>query len=122
MARFLFPVVILLIASTAFAQENLSAKGKQTYDQIKSFTLTGGTAGATGLVLKRDRVEMTFDGAFYFASPVVIFFSGDQHARGTVHAYGPKTPFQIKLPMKPKKIELDPHNWILSEKTETKGK
>jgi hypothetical protein len=59
---------------------------------------------------------------WFMPLPLVFSFGGDQQARGTIHAYGPKTPFQIKLPMKPKKVELDPHNWVLSEKTSTKGK
>ncbi len=40
----------------------------------------------------------------------------------TVPAYGPERPFQIKLPRKPRKVELDPDLWVLSEKTETKRK
>ena len=60
----------LLSASDARAQENLSAKGKEVYDQIKAAAFAGGTAEAKNLVLKRDRAEMTFDGTFYFASPV----------------------------------------------------
>lgn len=59
---------------------------------------------------------------WFMPLPLVFSFSGDKQARGTVHAYGPKTPFQLKLPMKPKKVELDPHNWVLSEKTSSKGK
>jgi hypothetical protein len=58
--------------------------------------------------------------SFFMPLPLVIFFDGDKWATGTVHAYGPKTPFQIKLPAKPVKVELDPHRWVLSEKTETK--
>ena len=59
---------------------------------------------------------------WFMPLPLVFSFGGDKQARGTIHAYGPKTPFQIKLPMKPKKVELDPYNWVLSEKTATKGK
>jgi len=64
----------------------------------------------------QDKVPETF----FTPLPLVIFFDGERWATGTVHAYGPKTPFQIKLPTKPVKVELDPHHWILSEKTETK--
>jgi hypothetical protein len=67
---FLLLASVLLAAPAVFAQENLSAKGKEIYNQIKAAALTGGTAEAKGLVLKRDRVEMTFDGTFYFAAPV----------------------------------------------------
>jgi hypothetical protein len=57
---------------------------------------------------------------WFMVLPLAISFSGNQEAHGTVHAYGPKTPFQIKLPMKPTKVELDPQRWVLSEKTSTK--
>jgi hypothetical protein len=53
--------------------------------------------------------------------PVLISFGNNQSARGTVVAQGPSTPFQIRLPMRPKKVELDPEHWILSESTSTKG-
>jgi hypothetical protein len=53
--------------------------------------------------------------------PVVFTFGNNQHASGTVLVDGPSTPFQIRLPMRPKKVELDPEHWILSEKTSTKG-
>lgn len=59
---------------------------------------------------------------WFMPLPLVFSFGGDQQARGTIHAYGPKTPFQLKLPMKPKKVELDPYNWVLSEKTAARGK
>ena len=70
------PLQILLLAlmlcpmATALAQESPAARSKATYEQIKTFVLTGGAAEAAGLVLKRDRLEMTFDGTFYFMPPV----------------------------------------------------
>lgn len=76
-----------------------------------------GSVMVTGTVTQQNVPE-----GWFMPLPLVFSFGGDQEARGTVHAYGPKTPFQIKLPMKPKKVELDPHEWILSEKTSTKGK
>jgi len=54
--------------------------------------------------------------------PLVMNFGGNQWASGTVLAYGPKTPFEIKLPMKPKKVELDPTHWVLSERTSIEAK
>jgi hypothetical protein len=53
--------------------------------------------------------------------PVILSFGNKQEARGTVVAQGPSAPFQIRLPMRPKKVELDPEHWILSERTSTKG-
>jgi hypothetical protein len=52
--------------------------------------------------------------------PLRIGFGGDKAAAGTVAALGPKTPFKIKLPTKPNKVELDPNSWVLSESTSTK--
>ena len=57
---------------------------------------------------------------FFMPLPVQFGFGGDKVANGTVAALGPKTPFKIKLPMKPVKVALDPHSWVLSEKTPTK--
>jgi hypothetical protein len=59
---------------------------------------------------------------WFMPLPVVFTFGEKRWASGTIHAYGPKTPFTIKLPMRPKKVELDPTHWILSEKTLTKSK
>ena len=52
--------------------------------------------------------------------PVLISFGKNQEARGTVMAHGPKAPIQIRLPARPQKVELDPHHWVLSDKTSTK--
>ena len=52
--------------------------------------------------------------------PLELGFGGDRMAVGTVLANGPKQPFQIKLPTRPTKVELDPQHWVLSEKTSTK--
>jgi hypothetical protein len=54
--------------------------------------------------------------------PLVMTFDGGQEARTSVGAVGPSTPFRLKVPMKPKKVELDPFSWVLSEKTTSKGK
>ena len=53
--------------------------------------------------------------------PVKLSFGGSQEALGTVLVQGASSPFQIKLPMRPKKVELDLDRWILSEKISTKG-
>ncbi len=66
----LLPAAVVLSAPAALAQENLPANGKAVYDQLKAAALIGGSAEAKGLVLKRDRAVMTFDGIFYFAAPV----------------------------------------------------
>ena len=58
---------------------------------------------------------------WFMVLPVVFSFGGKQFANGTVHAYGPVSEFQIKLPARPTKVELDPDHWVLSAKTSTKG-
>ena len=57
---------------------------------------------------------------FFMPLPLKIGFGGNKVADGLVAALGPKTPFKIKLPAKPVKVELDPNNWVLSESTSTK--
>lgn len=76
-----------------------------------------GSVVVSGQVLQGDVPE-----DWFMPLPLVFFFNDEQWARGTIHAYGPKTPFQIKLPTRPRKVELDPQRWVLSEKTSTKGK
>ena len=49
-------------------------------------------------------------------------FDGNQQGRALLRAQGPSTPVELKLPARPKKVELDPNSWVLSEKTITKGK
>jgi len=53
--------------------------------------------------------------------PVQFSFSGKQKAMGTVLVQGASSPFQIRLPMRPSKVELDSDRWILAEKVSTKG-
>ncbi len=69
-------------------------------------------------VLHQDNVPENW----FMPLPLIFQFDNNQQAGGTVHAFGPKTPFSIKLPMKPKKVELDPALWVLSEKTTTQGR
>lgn len=68
----------VLIAPTAFAQQNPATGDKDFYDHVKAFSLGGGSASVNGLVLNRDRAQMTFTGNFYFATPV------DGHVTGAV--------------------------------------
>ena len=58
---------------------------------------------------------------WFMVLPLVMSFGGNQQARGTVHAFGPSAAFQIRLPARPRKVELDPHHWIISNETSTKG-
>ena len=58
---------------------------------------------------------------WFMVLPVRLSFGGKQEARGTVHAFGPTASFQIKLPARPQKVELDPNHWVISQDTSTKG-
>lgn len=83
----LWVVNAALWPDSAFAQADLSAKSKSVYDQIKASAPTGVIAKTNSLVLKRDRVTMTFSGTFYFmgavdgrATSAVFFGKGNFHA------------------------------------------
>lgn len=77
------------------AQEDLSGSGRQLYDQIKAFALTGGTADVSALTLKRDRVEMTFTGTFYFTAPTGGTVTGAVFVgQGTMRAEAPPSDFE----------------------------
>ena len=54
--------------------------------------------------------------------PLVMSFDGGQEANTTVSVTGPSTPFTLKVPIKPRKVELDPHSWIISERTTSRSK
>jgi len=58
---------------------------------------------------------------WFMVLPIVFSFGEKQEGGAAIRAYGPKSTFKLRLPMRPKKIELDPHHWIISEKTSTKG-
>lgn len=86
--RSLFAVAVV-IAPTSFAQENPATGDKNFYDHVRSFSLGGGSATVSGLVLNRDRARMTFTGTFYFATPV------DGHVTGAVFVGDGKFSAQI---------------------------
>lgn len=61
--------VFALVTPGALAQDG-GSKEKQTYNQLKSFALTGGSAQVKALVLKKDRAQITLDGTVYFSEPI----------------------------------------------------
>ena len=67
---FLFTLLLTCLLAVNLQGRSLSEESLSTYNQIKLFSLTGGKAEVSNLVLKRDRVEMTFSGTFYFTAPV----------------------------------------------------
>ena len=59
-----------ILAISIFALSISAQSGLALYNQIKAFSLTGAKADVSALTLKRDRVEMTFSGTFYFTAPI----------------------------------------------------
>lgn len=57
---------------------------------------------------------------WFMVLPLVFEFSGNRSARGTIHAQGPSTPVEVRLPEEPLKLKLDPERWVLSEKVTEK--
>lgn len=74
-----------------------------------------GTAQVTGNVIQENVGEN-----FFMPIPIVFDFGGNQIASGTIQALGPNTPFQLKLPRKPNKLEVDPNKWLIAEKISVK--
>jgi hypothetical protein len=72
--RLLIPSLLAVAAfvtpTTTFAQDNISAKSKELYTAVKSFSLGGGSVTVSALALNRDRTLMTFSGTFYFTTPI----------------------------------------------------
>lgn len=63
-------VAFIFGASSTFAQDGVASKDKQTYNQIKAFSLTGGSAQVNALVLKKDRTQITLTGTVYLGEPI----------------------------------------------------
>jgi hypothetical protein len=53
--------------------------------------------------------------------PIHFTFADKQFAVGTVFVQGASSPFQMQLPARPKKVELDPERWILADEMSVKG-
>ena len=97
-------LLLLLFGAVTLAQEN---GGRTVYNQIKAFTLNGGKAEVSGLALKRDRVEMTFTGTFYFTAPV--------EGKVTGAVFVGQGNFKAELP--PSKFEKDNVKRLLNAET-----
>ncbi len=70
----------------------------------------------SGTIVQQDAPE-----GWIMVLPVKFSFGEKQEAQGTVLVDGASTPFKIRLPMRPRKVELDPDRWILSGGVSTKG-
>ena len=88
--RVMIWVAAACLLAAAETQVDLSGQGRQLYDQIRAFKLSGGSAAVSGLTLKRDRVEMTFTGTFYFTGAIDGAVTGAVFSgQGTMKAVPP---------------------------------
>lgn len=98
-----------MFSFTVFAQETMS--GKTLYNQIKAFSLNGGKADVSNLSLKRDRVEMIFNGTFYFTAPIGGKVTGAVFiGQGTLRAEVPPSEFEknnVKRLLNAETVESD---------------
>ncbi len=106
-------LLLLLFSASLFGQENggSSRSGRTIYNQLKAFELNGGKAEVAGLVLKRDRVVMTFNGTFYFTAPVEGKVTGAVFVgQGTLKAEVPPSNFEknnVKRLLNAEAVESD---------------
>lgn len=57
---------------------------------------------------------------FFMPIPIRFSFGGNRFANTTIPALGLDTPINLKLPMKPQKIEVDPDKWLLADRISVK--
>jgi hypothetical protein len=69
---------LLSVVSNAYAQDTAASKELALYNQIKSFSLTGGAVDVKGLVIKKDRAQITLDGIVYLTGQI------NNHSTGAV--------------------------------------
>jgi hypothetical protein len=83
-------------AAATLAQKAQPSEGMTVYQTLKRFQLSGGSAAAENLVLKRDRGVMTFTaGKFYFEAPIAGKVRGAVFlGTGTFRAEVPNSNFE----------------------------
>jgi hypothetical protein len=54
---------------------------------------------------------------WFMPLPLVVTLGKDRLGIVSVAAYGKESPFKVKLPTHPQKVDVDPSMWVLSEKT-----
>lgn len=84
--------------------------------QYKIEDQPGGKATISGTVFQKNAPR-----DWIMLLPVKFSFAGNQIADGSVLVQGESSPFQIQLPARPKKVELDPDRWILADEMSIKG-
>jgi len=87
---FLTTISLLLRPPIANAQT-----GAKTYEELKAFRLSKNVLTVENMVIKKDRVEITFTGAFYLAEAVAGRIPGAVFiGRGTLRAEALPIPFE----------------------------
>jgi hypothetical protein len=87
--------VVLSVTTHATAQTSSTGDALMAYKALHAFVLDGGSAKVTGLLLKRDRAEMTFTGTFYFPKTVMGRTTGAVFVgQGRFHADPPENLFE----------------------------
>lgn len=113
--RCLVPVFLLACVALGPNARRLAAQappeGIELYNALKRFELSGQGATVDGFTLKRDRVEMTFSGTFYFQAPIggrvygAVFLG-----KGTFRAAPPNSVFEqenVRRMLKADVVESD---------------
>jgi hypothetical protein len=104
-------VATMLLGVSAAPAQQPAANPLEIYATLKQFSLTGGSAAAENLVLKRDRGEMTFNGTFYFEPPIAGKVRGAVFiGRGNLRAEVPPSAFErenVKRMLKADLVESD---------------
>ena len=93
MRSFRIPCVVFLALVSLTAGHAQS--GLRIYEDLKVFRLGNSALAAENMTLRRDRVEMVFNGTFYLAAPVAGGVQGAVFVgRGTFRAEPPPVPFE----------------------------
>jgi len=88
-------VALLLVLTAPLPGQDQAPAGLEVYRALQRFELTGGSAVAENLELKRDRVTMVFNGRFYFEAPVAGRVRGAVfQGNGTFRAEVPPIEFE----------------------------
>ncbi|MGA7410634.1 MAG: hypothetical protein WBW33_09110, partial [Bryobacteraceae bacterium] len=102
---------LLLVLVTGVAIVSAAEPTPAVYARVKAFVLSTSSAKVDNAVLKRDRIEMTFNGVFYPEQPVEGKVRGAVFVgSGTVHIDPPNIPYErdnLRRMLKADRVESD---------------
>lgn len=91
-------LLILIFTRLCGGADTQPSPAMHLYQALRAFQLSGATSQAENLILKRDRVTMTFNGVFYFESPIEGKVYGAVFVgQGSFHADPPPTEFEREI-------------------------